>query len=325
MDEQQIRKRLLEYAIDPEWERLSGGFNNRVYRAHRGEETVIIKLFNQDGMRAEERFLDYANKVAEGFVPRIVAREPDMRCIVLEDIAGDTYKHSGEIGDVEIERAIMFMKLLNSEEGVHEAKDLGLAKEGFSLVSEHMECVEARLRRLTAKTVDLAVREDVRLLIEEIKVRYRIIRRKALDRLSSGKTKDLKVESLTCISPGDFGFHNAIKTDAGAVFIDFEFAGIDDWTKCVTDFEMQPRLRVPNTARGLLDAIPVNIRNDFSERSSTLRMILWAKWLCIIMAFADPQRYERLSMLLPREAIMDEIKNRILSAERMLNDQSMVL
>ena len=34
-----------------------------------------------------------------------------------------------------------------------------------------------------------------------------------------------------CILPGDFGFHNAIRTTKGVKFIDFEFAGWDDPAK----------------------------------------------------------------------------------------------
>ena len=49
-----------------------------------------------------------------------------------------------------------------------------------------------------------------------------------------------------CISPSDFGFHNAIKTLDGVKFIDFEFAGWDDPCKALIDFMLQPK--VPITA-----------------------------------------------------------------------------
>ncbi|HRD75978.1 MAG TPA: aminoglycoside phosphotransferase family protein, partial [Hyphomicrobiaceae bacterium] len=48
-----------------------------------------------------------------------------------------------------------------------------------------------------------------------------------------------------CLSPSDFGFHNAL-SDAGRVtFIDFEYAGRDDPAKLASDFCCQPEIPVP--------------------------------------------------------------------------------
>ena len=38
------------------------------------------------------------------------------------------------------------------------------------------------------------------------------------------------------ISPSDFGFHNALRTNTGPVFFDFEFSGWDDPAKTIIDF-----------------------------------------------------------------------------------------
>jgi hypothetical protein len=49
-----------------------------------------------------------------------------------------------------------------------------------------------------------------------------------------------------CLAPSDFGFHNALITDNGAIkFIDFEYAGWDDPGKMVADFFCQPERPVP--------------------------------------------------------------------------------
>ena len=49
-----------------------------------------------------------------------------------------------------------------------------------------------------------------------------------------------------CVSPSDFGFHNALRTPDGRLaFIDFEYAGWDDPAKTVSDFFCQPECPVP--------------------------------------------------------------------------------
>jgi hypothetical protein len=48
-----------------------------------------------------------------------------------------------------------------------------------------------------------------------------------------------------CLSPSDFGFHNAILApDDRLRFLDFEYAGWDDPAKLVCDFFCQPTLAV---------------------------------------------------------------------------------
>ena len=321
MGEQEIEARFLEYDVAPGWDKLSGGFNNKVYRAKWRDESVIIKYYQGGGLSVEETFLDYANSVAEGFVPKILERIPELECLVLEDIRGSGYNRGCEVDSTDIDRAIEFMRRLNSPENIGAAKGLGLAKEGFRLVSEHMKCVEDRLERLTAVNLETEVKDDVHLLLEEVRVRYQSVKRYALDQLRTGRIDDLRHESLTCVSPGDFGFHNAIKTDAGAVFIDFEFSGLDEWTKCIADFEMQPRIRIPHSDKRLLEVVPNKALMSSYERTKTLRRVIWIKWLCIIMGFADPARHEKLSGLITKEEVNREIKERMVTAEKILRGE----
>ena len=65
-----------------------------------------------------------------------------------------------------------------------------------------------------------------------------------------------------CLSPSDFGFHNALVDErAGLTFLDFEYAGRDDPAKLVSDFFCQPEIPVPL---------------DLSCPTSSTRMARWA-------------------------------------------------
>ena len=49
-----------------------------------------------------------------------------------------------------------------------------------------------------------------------------------------------------CISPSDFGFHNALENNNKEIyFFDFEYAGWDDPVKLIGDFFCQPQVPVP--------------------------------------------------------------------------------
>ena len=46
-----------------------------------------------------------------------------------------------------------------------------------------------------------------------------------------------------CLSPGDFGFHNALARPSGEIcFLDFEYAGWDDPAKMIANFFCMPEL-----------------------------------------------------------------------------------
>jgi hypothetical protein len=103
---------------------------------------------------------------------------------------------------------------------------------------------------------------------------------------ASGIAMNAKVER-TCVSPSDFGFHNALFDAAGrATFIDFEYAGRDDPGKLACDFFCQPEVPVPLVFfDDFLDAIEAPLRLDADDlwRCRALLPAYRIKWVCIIL------------------------------------------
>ena len=90
-----------------------------------------------------------------------------------------------------------------------------------------------------------------------------------------------------CLSPSDFGFHNALVDDTERVtFLDFEYAGRDDPAKLVSDFFCQPEIPVPLDYHADFIA---RIADGFGlgeKGRARCRMLLDAyriKWTCIIL------------------------------------------
>ena len=66
-------------------------------------------------------------------------------------------------------------------------------------------------------------------------------------KLSTIDFKRILPKSERCLSPSDFGFHNAICDVNGVYhFVDFEYFGWDDPAKMICDFILHPGMDLPN-------------------------------------------------------------------------------
>jgi hypothetical protein len=90
-----------------------------------------------------------------------------------------------------------------------------------------------------------------------------------------------------CVSPSDFGFHNALADSAGRLgFFDFEYAGWDDPAKLICDFFCQPELPV---AREHWDFFLQTVGrvlpggSSLAARSQLLLPAYRIKWCCIML------------------------------------------
>ena len=90
-----------------------------------------------------------------------------------------------------------------------------------------------------------------------------------------------------CLSPSDFGFHNAILANDGRLrFIDFEYAGWDDPSKLICDFFCQPAVPAPPQAfERFARAVVAEFPNPAIHlaRARLLLPIYRVKWVCIML------------------------------------------
>ncbi|NCW28589.1 MAG: hypothetical protein EBV83_09940, partial [Verrucomicrobia bacterium] len=88
------------------------------------------------------------------------------------------------------------------------------------------------------------------------------------------------------LSPGDFGFHNAIRRLQGdIVFFDFEYSGFDDPAKTVADIFLQPEQPVDFAYwHGFCHELAerVELELAFAFRANALLPLFAVKWSCIL-------------------------------------------
>ena len=90
-----------------------------------------------------------------------------------------------------------------------------------------------------------------------------------------------------CLSPSDFGFHNALRDlNGGLCFLDFEYAGWDDPAKMVCDFFLHPGVPVPQSFFAHFYSKVTAFFSADSDLSQRIRLtypLHRIKWCCIVL------------------------------------------
>jgi len=282
---------LVDAGIDPDGmviHPLGGGGNNKAVAVQTNDGKYFAKVYyshpsdTRNRLAAEYSFLLYAFNIG-------------LRCVP-EPVFCDRKKNIGLYGFVEgrkldafeltqqhITEAANFIKELNARPD--RDKTLPIASEGCFSTEQHFSVISTRINRLLNLPVDSELDRQARSFVSEIEGAWKAIK----DDISS-KNESISKEidaGDRCISPSDFGFHNALLRNSGEVyFIDFEYAGWDDPAKMVSDFFLQPAVSVS------LDHFDDFISKalDYSENKAAMAErihllfpIFKIKWCCLML------------------------------------------
>jgi hypothetical protein len=305
-------------------ERLSGGINNRVFRCGNGRRHWVIKGFSpamprqRDRMQAEVEFLRFAAQAAPGFTPALIQVDPERRCVVLEHLEGEAFPEGVPPSEGEVREAVNFFHQLNAERRLAQRTIHLDAAEGFLRLRELIANVRERLERITYVHLDPHSRPQAKSLLGQIYRELDDIEERINKMIDKGIVSDEIDPDLRCISPSDFGFHNAVRTTRGVFFIDFEFAGWDDPAKAAQDFILQPRIPVRKELSPLIQALPLAHRSTILRRCDAIGPALAIKWVCIQLAVLQPARLEEILAVMPEQTSETLIKKRLQSANQYL-------
>ena len=272
--------------------RLPGGRNNRVYRldTDEGEPLAMKRYFHdprdsRDRLGAEWNFITHAWSHGVRSVPEPLACDPAEQAALYSFVPGRKLT-AAELKPAHVDAAIDFVLAVNE----HPRPQLTPASESCFSLSEHIATVERRVSRLA--TLDLAAPhagDARRLVTEKLLPAWNAVKaRLAAGAEAAGLAADqvLATEDC-CLSPSDFGFHNALLSNEGRLtFLDFEYAGRDDPAKLICDFFCQPDVPVPLSFHAhFIERLARGLKLD-SAGVARCRLLLDAyriKWTCIIL------------------------------------------
>ena len=269
--------------------RLNGGKNNRVFRV---DDSAVLKLYHwdardtRDRLRAEWRFLTYAWARGVRNIPQPLARDENVHAGLYTLLPGKPLV-AGDVTPTHVTAALDFLLAVNIDPRDPTALDPG-SEACFSL-NEHIATIDRRVARLAGLDPEAPHRAAADALVrDKLAPAWDSVKAALLDgaqRLGIRSDERLQDADL-CISPSDFGFHNALADGAQIGFIDFEYAGRDDPAKLVCDFFCQPEVPVPTChmpefAQRLIAGLGLD-----SSHEARCRLLLDAyrvKWTCIIL------------------------------------------
>lgn len=270
---------------------LAGGANNRVYRVDCESGRALLKCYfrspsdPRDRLGTEFAFSRFAWDVGIRSIPRPLASDAAAGWGLFEFVDGE---RPAAAARPVVLQAAEFVRALNAVRRNSAAASLPPASEACFSLEEHLGVVGGRVNRLAEMSPDSdADREAARFVRRELLPAWGVIRESV--RAGAGEDRRSRHRALSrdawCVSPSDFGFHNALVTPGGrATFLDFEYAGWDDPAKLVCDFFCQPAVPVPEQffdefARTVLADSPDAA--DARERVRLLLPVYRVKWVCI--------------------------------------------
>jgi len=274
------------------------GGNSRVYIARANGRKYAVKQYfrhhadERDRLHAERSFLQFAAAAGISVVPRVIAADADQGIGVYEFISGRALGPADVSAD-RVREAARFFLHLNAHRA--EAASLPLASEACFTVTDHLKMVDTRVERLKAIT-DAAARR----FATELERRW-LASRSAIAK----RATDLEKGFERCVSPSDFGFHNALLRESGELaFLDFEYAGWDDPAKMLCDFFTHPALPVPPEHFDEFAAMTMAFSPQaaaLEARARALLPLFQLKWCCIMLNEFVPGAAERRRFANPQQ------------------------
>lgn len=270
---------------------LGGGANNRVIRADTEQGPVVVKEYFRhagdpwDRMQTEWSFSTLAWRLGIRAIAEPLEADPGSGIALYAYVEGRSLEPA-DVGSRAVGQALTFFRDLNRHRT--EAADLQSGAEACFSIADHLATIDGRVRNLCAIQTAQPVDEEARdFVTHELAPAWAEIRSQ-IERSSTGDRNAPLDLNLRCISPSDFGFHNALALPDGTLrFVDFEYAGWDDPAKVVGDFFNQVALPVPLSfydefVAGVADAVHDD-KGAIAARSGLLLPAYGIKWCCILL------------------------------------------
>lgn len=267
---------------------LEGGANNRVFKISDQKKSYLLKQYyssqeaHWNRATTDFTFCRFAWSSGISVVPEPIGICDKDHIALYEFIEGRRLSVS-EITPAIINQAANLFIELNEHRFEPKAATIPAAAEACFSWTAHFSSIEQRLQKLISMKEDQYLGQEAKNLLEK-----QIIRawRSIIKTANPSNTDTLK-KNERCLSPSDFGFHNALlQTDGSLRFFDFEYAGWDDPSKMICDFFCQPELPVP---RSSFESFAQRTTKNFPDseqliqRAAKLLPVYTIKWCCILL------------------------------------------
>lgn len=267
---------------------IEGGGNNKTFAVCTQNKKYLVKVYYshpsdlRNRLNAEYSFLEYARKVGIECLPKPFFSIPQKNIGLYEFVEGRKLT-SSELKVQHITQAAKFVCSLN--ERLEKENILPTASEACFSIEQHLQSIDKRIKNLLSLPIVCEIDHQARLFAFELDSKWKKLKDDIVT--NKGSVSQQLGASDRCISPSDFGFHNALLKDNGEIcFIDFEYAGWDDPAKMIGDFFLQPAIPVSLEYFDIFvsDALGYSKnKQELVERARLLYPLFQIKWCCIFL------------------------------------------
>ena len=269
---------------------LKNGFNcNSFQLKDDANKKYFLKIFienslnNHNRMKSELAFINLLNENYFDNIPNIVFYNIKKNWILYDWVSG---KKIDQIDKSDSQELIDFLCKINLNKL---KKNFPNASEACFSILEHKHLINSKIERSISKLM-LIKDVDNNLIsqaVEALKRKQYLLQNIFSEQYQlNKKIIEDKLEShQKCLSPSDIGFHNILDSQGKLIFLDFEYAGIDDPCKLIADIILQPDHGIPKSNIYLLKKLIISIKSDIPQFEERLKIILELykiKWFCII-------------------------------------------
>ncbi|MFW5501578.1 MULTISPECIES: phosphotransferase family protein [unclassified Maridesulfovibrio] len=281
-------------------EHIRAGRNSRVYRVDcKSGRYLLAKFYLQptaDGRsRLEQEWTALKFMTGSGMtnIPRPLKFDESVQGAIYSFIHGN---HVKENTVQDIKEVVSFLAKLKEISRLP-AIELPRAAEACFSPAELVFNIKSRLEKLQDLPAEDEIYQSMHSFLENKFL-------PALEKCIGNAKQHFPAELWTAqlpqrnraLSPSDFGFHNALRTEKGLAFVDFEYFGWDDPVKATSDFLLHPAMDL--SAQQMV-AFFAGMKNIFkSDERFVLRFkaylpLFRLKWSMILLNEFMNQHLER--------------------------------
>lgn len=272
-------------------EPLPGGRNNRVYRVVGSSATGILKQYYQPPGALHDRFATemawyrFCEKHAVRWMPRRWAADEGTRSALFEEIHSGSKLSADEVSTGHVAQAIEFFEDVNAFRELAGSAEMPLAAEACFSLADHCRRIEQRFERLTSRPAEDCLSAELQeWLAGDCRQVWDAVTARMHEEFTPVEWNATLSPTERCLSPSDFGFHNALQDAEGRMwFLDFEYSGWDDPAKLVCDFYWQVEVPAPRDTMPLWNAALAPFGPDAPRRVRALFPLIGLKWCTIVL------------------------------------------
>ncbi|NDV26689.1 phosphotransferase [Desulfovibrio sp. JC010] len=313
---------------------IRAGRNSRVFRVDcESGKSLLAKFYLQptaDGrsrLKQEWDAIIFMTGSGMGKIPSPLGFDESLQGAIFSFIPGPPVENGT---DQDVREIVSFLASLKDISMLPEATQIPRAAEACFSPAELVDNIKNRLARLQALPAENRIYKRMHSFLDD---RFFPEFDRCIGIAKQHFPGELWHEQLKknfrTLSPSDFGFHNALRTESGLAFVDFEYFGWDDPVKAAADFLLHPAMDLGAQQMAVFFAGMKNtFKSDqnFTRRFKTYLPLFRLKWCMILLNEFINQHLERREFARGNVGKREELQTQQLEkAEIFLNKDLQIL